>query len=123
MYKYTGRLLARWTITGAGQAVNYAKPGLITARRAAVLDVLAGGQDRHPRRARTDVLLRSADPHAMLKIASLLPRRPHLLDMEVIVRHQDLKHCASITCMIRHYVARRAKVIEDHPHNAEMSRF
>jgi hypothetical protein len=40
--------------------------------------------------------------------------------MEVIVRHQDQKLCASITCMIRHYVARRAKVIEDHPHNAAM---
>ena len=25
---------------------------------------------------------------------------------------------ASITYMIRHYVARRAQVIEDHPHNA-----
>ena len=40
--------------------------------------------------------------------------------MEVIVRHQDQGHCASITCMIRHYVARRAKVIFDHPHNAAM---
>jgi hypothetical protein len=38
--------------------------------------------------------------------------------MEVIVRRQDQEHCASITCMIRHYVARRAKVIFDHPHNA-----
>ena len=47
-------------------------------------------------------------------------RRPILLDMEVIVRHQDQGHCASITGMIRHYVARRAKVIEDHPHNAAM---
>jgi len=27
MYKYTDRPLARWTITGGGQAVNYAKPG------------------------------------------------------------------------------------------------
>src|ERR1035438_3373879 len=44
--------------------------------------------------------------------------RPLLLDMEVIVRRQDHACCASITCMIRHYVARRAKVIEDHPHNA-----
>ncbi len=35
------------------------------------------------------------------------------------MRRQDREHCASITCMIRHYVARRAKVIEDHPHNAE----
>jgi hypothetical protein len=32
-------------------------------------------------------------------------------------------HCASITCMIRHYVARRAKVIEDHPHNAASRAF
>jgi hypothetical protein len=43
-----------------------------------------------------------------------------MLDMEVIVRRQDQEHCASITCMIRHYVARRAQVIEDHPHNAAM---
>jgi hypothetical protein len=42
-----------------------------------------------------------------------------LFDMEVIVRRQDQEHCASITCMIRHYVARRAQVIEDHPHNAD----
>jgi hypothetical protein len=41
--------------------------------------------------------------------------------MEVIVRRQSQEHCASITCMIRHYVARRAQVIEDHPHNAEES--
>jgi hypothetical protein len=47
--------------------------------------------------------------------------RPDLVDMEVIVRRQDQEHCASITCMIRHYVARRAQVIEDHPHNAESS--
>jgi hypothetical protein len=41
--------------------------------------------------------------------------------MEVIVRLQDQEHCASITCMIRHYVARRAKVTEGHPHNAAYS--
>jgi hypothetical protein len=41
-----------------------------------------------------------------------------MVDMEVIVRRQDREHYASITYMIRHYVARRAKVIEDHPHNA-----
>jgi hypothetical protein len=41
-----------------------------------------------------------------------------MIDMQVIVRRQDQKLCASITCMIRHYVARRAKVIFDHPHNA-----
>lgn len=35
MYKYTGRPLVRWTITGGDQAVNYAKVQLITARRAA----------------------------------------------------------------------------------------
>jgi predicted nucleic acid-binding protein len=46
-------------------------------------------------------------------------RHPALLDMEVIVRRQGQEHCASITCMIRHYVARRAQVIEDHPHNAD----
>jgi hypothetical protein len=48
-------------------------------------------------------------------------RRPILLDMEVIVRRQDHARCASITCMIKHYVARRAKAIEDHPHNADDS--
>jgi hypothetical protein len=41
-----------------------------------------------------------------------------MLDMEVIVRRQSQEHCASITCMIRHYVARRAQVSEAHPHNA-----
>jgi len=40
--------------------------------------------------------------------------------MEVIVRFQNQRHCASITCMIRHYVARRAQVTEGHPHNAAM---
>jgi hypothetical protein len=38
-----------------------------------------------------------------------------MIDMQVIVRRQDQQLCASITCMIRHYVARRAKVIFDHP--------
>ena len=37
----------------------------------------------------------------------------------VIVRRQDQEHCASITRMIRHYVARRAQVTEGHPHNAD----
>jgi hypothetical protein len=46
------------------------------ARSPAVRDILAGDQDGRPRRARTDVLSRR-DPHAMLKIAGLLPRRPH----------------------------------------------
>jgi hypothetical protein len=27
MYKFTGLLLARWTITGAARRANYAKPG------------------------------------------------------------------------------------------------
>ena len=36
------------------------------------------------------------------------------------MRRHDQEHCASITSMIRHYVARRAQVIEDHPHNAAM---
>jgi hypothetical protein len=48
--------------------------------------------------------------------------RAHMADMEVIVRRQDRKHCASITCMIRHYVARRAQVIEDHPHKCRVER-
>jgi hypothetical protein len=38
-------------------------------------------------------------------------RHPHLIDMWVIARFQDIAQCASITYMIRHYVARRAKVI------------
>jgi len=38
-----------------------------------------------------------------------------MVDMQVIVRRQYRQLCASITCMIRHYVARRAKVIFDHP--------
>jgi hypothetical protein len=42
-----------------------------------------------------------------------------MADMQVIVRRQDQMRCASITGMIRHYVARRAKVISDHPHNAD----
>ena len=46
------------------------------------------------------------------------PRHPHLVDMQVIVRLQNRGRCPSITYMIWHYVARRAKVIEDHPHNA-----
>jgi hypothetical protein len=41
-----------------------------------------------------------------------------MVNMQVIVRRQDQKLYASITCMIRHHVARRAKVIVDHPHNA-----
>ena len=48
--------------------------------------------------------------------------RALLVDIEVIVRRQDQEHCASITCMIRHYVARRAQVTEGHPHNARDSR-
>jgi hypothetical protein len=44
-----------------------------------------------------------------------------LFDMQVIARRQDQERCASITCMIRHYVARRAKVTEGHPHNAAYS--
>ena len=43
---------------------------------------------------------------------------PVMLDVEAIVRRQDQECCASITSMIRHYVARRAQVTEDHPHNA-----
>jgi hypothetical protein len=35
-----------------------------------------------------------------------------MLDMEAIVRRQDQERCASITSMIRHYVARRAQVTE-----------
>jgi len=50
-------------------------------------------------------------------------KRSVMVDMQVIVRRQDQELCASITCMIRHYVARRAKVIFDHPHNADESAF
>ncbi len=42
-----------------------------------------------------------------------------LLGMQVIARLQGQKLRASITCMIRHYVARRANVISDHPHKAD----
>ena len=34
------------------------------------------------------------------------------------MRLQDQEHCASITCMIRHYVSPKGGVIFDHPHNA-----
>jgi hypothetical protein len=51
--------------------------------------------------------------------AGVPPKRTLVFDMQVIVRRQDQEHCASITCMIRHYVARRAQVTEGHPHNAE----
>ena len=39
------------------------------------------------------------------------------------MRHQDQGDYASITCMIRHYVARRAQVTEGHPHNADVRTF
>src|SRR5712691_790032 len=52
-----------------------------------------------------------------LVVIGVAAERTVMLDMEVIVRRQDLEHCASITCMIRHYVARRAQVTEGHPHN------
>jgi hypothetical protein len=55
---------------------------------------------------------------AEVSIATLPRERAHLVDMELIVRRQNREHCASIICMIRHFAARRAKVIEDHPHNA-----
>ena len=58
---------------------------------------------------------------ACLSIASRPRHRTVLFDTEVIVRRQDHPRCASITYMIRHYVARRARVIEDHPHNAAYS--
>jgi hypothetical protein len=53
-------------------------------------------------------------------VAGLAYRRPVVSDMEVIVRHQGRERFASITCMIRHYVARRAQVTEGHPHNADV---
>src|SRR5215471_8116080 len=37
VHKYSGLPLAHWTIIWRGQVLNYAKPGLITARRPAVL--------------------------------------------------------------------------------------
>jgi hypothetical protein len=37
------------------------------------------------------------------------------------VGRQGQERCASITCMIRHYVARRAQVSEAHPYNAAKS--
>ena len=72
-----------------------------------------------------DLLGHLVRPGMRLALAARLPtaastraERTVMVDMEVIVRRQDRGHCASITCMIRRYVARRAKVIEDHPHNA-----
>jgi hypothetical protein len=48
-----------------------------------------------------------------------LPSRTHLLHMRGDREaRQDQEHYASITRMIRHYVARRAKVTEGHRHNA-----
>lgn len=43
-----------------------------------------------------------------------------MVDIEVIVRRQAQEHCASITCMIRHYVSPKGEVIFDHPHNAAL---
>jgi hypothetical protein len=57
-------------------------------------------------------------PQHAANIGSCLIEHRVMFDMEVIVRRQDHPRCASITSMIRHYVARRAQVIEDHPHNA-----
>jgi hypothetical protein len=62
------------------------------------------------------------DAHAEQDDLSGLPvarGRPVMLDMEVVARRQDQECRASITCMIRHYVARRVQVIEGHPHNAD----
>ena len=53
-----------------------------------------------------------------LPVCHELCEHPTLVDMEVIVRRQNQEHNASITSMIRHYVARRAQVTEGHPHNA-----
>jgi len=47
------------------------------------------------------------------------PQCPVMVDMQGDRRRQDHEYRASITCMIRHYVARRAQVTEGHPHNAE----
>jgi hypothetical protein len=44
-----------------------------------------------------------------------------MVDMQGDRRRQDREYRASITCMIRHYVARRAQVTEGHPHNAAYS--
>jgi hypothetical protein len=59
-----------------------------------------------------------AAPERVICVALVTSKLALMFDMEVIVRRHDQEHCASITCMIRHYVARRAKVIEDHPHHA-----
>jgi hypothetical protein len=72
----------------------------------------------HDRRRRTRQMLKPHDRPRSQRQAQP-PQLPLLADMEVIVRRQDREHCASITCMIRHYVARRAQVTEGHPHNAE----
>jgi hypothetical protein len=46
-------------------------------------------------------------------------QRSHMVDMQDDRRRQDHEYRASMTCMIRHYVARRAQVTEGHPHNAD----
>ncbi len=47
-------------------------------------------------------------------------RQPAHVEIEAIARLQSSSLCTSITCMIRHNVARKAKVIFDHPHNADV---
>ena len=68
------------TITAQEDHLTHQKKGRPNhlTQRGIVRDVLASGQDGRPGRPRTDVLSRHADPHAMLKIAGLPPRRPHL---------------------------------------------
>ena len=44
-----------------------------------------------------------------------------MADMQVIVGTRIEAPCASITCMIRHYVSPKGEVIFDHLHNAAMS--
>ncbi len=46
---------------------------------------------------------------------------PLMADMQVIVGTRIEARCASITCMIRHYVCPKSEVIFDHPTNAGVS--
>ena len=53
----------------------------------------------------SEVLLPALRNRARLTGLPLANACTHLLDMEAIVRRQDQERCASITSMIRHYVA------------------
>jgi hypothetical protein len=61
----------------------------------------------------------SRDAGAAPMVGTPLQGHPLLLDMQVIVRLLCGWFSASIMLHITHHVARRAKVMSDHPHNAD----